>query len=122
MENSAALINGTSVVFAQGNSVDFGVEILKVVQAGEIVIVVPIRPPSIDNSNNNVYSFSIKGDFLWRLETKGTEFDRHTTPSECKFVDASFRPDGDLILFNWCDFAFRVNPDDGHILERFESR
>lgn len=122
MEDSTALINGTSVVFAQGNSIDFGVEILKVVQASGIVIVVPIRPPFADNSKNNVYSFSIKGDFLWRLETKGTEFDRYISPSECKFVDASFRPDGELILFNWCDFAFRVNPDNGHILEKFESK
>ncbi|MGI4833863.1 MAG: hypothetical protein ACRYFK_10420 [Janthinobacterium lividum] len=123
MQRTEAFIDGTSVIFSNKNAIDFKAKILKILRANEILIVLPHEVISATNlSNNNVYAFSLQGDFLWRLETKETEFAKYTVLKWSVFIDAFLHSDGNLILLNWCDFAFRVDINTGRILESFQTR
>jgi hypothetical protein len=121
MDVTSTFASGNVVTFPNKHTIDFKNRILKVIQANQVVIVIPMKPPSVID-NENVFAFTPQGDFLWRISTKGTAFFPSTNPAECQFFDAKADLDGDIILYNWCSAAIRVNSNTGEILERIEIR
>lgn len=121
MDTTSAFASGNTVTFSNETTIDFKNKILKVIEANQVVIVIPLKPPSVVD-NENVFAFSPQGDFLWRIRTKGTDFFPTANPAECQFVDAKFNLDASVTLFNWCHAAIRVNSTTGEILERLQTR
>ena len=121
MDTTSVFASGNIVTFPNKNTIDFKNKILKVIVANQVVIVIPMKPPSVID-NENVFAFSPQGDFLWRISTKGTSFFPTANPAECQFFDAKADSDGSITLYNWCNAAIRVNPNTGEILERIQTK
>jgi hypothetical protein len=106
-----------SLIFANGECVDFEYPVKETVQIDNVIIVIT-NPPNDKAHYQNVFAFKTSGDFLWRINDVSLFYDG---PS-CAWVGAEINKDGELVLFNWCDTAVIVNPITGEVVRTWVSR
>ena len=114
-------VRGNTIVLNNGKTINFDYPIFEkeVIDIDGIIIVVLEIPPRI-NYNNNVFALNLNGEIIWRINfTKEQLFSQE---KNCSFVGAFLNKEGQLILFNWCDTAFIINPKNGEILDRHVTR
>ena len=122
MDVTSLFSSGNILTFLNRESVSFEFKILKVKLLDNVIIsIIETPPPAPDN--NNVFAYSTDGKFLWRIDTNvplvayGKAY--------CPFIDIDTAENNgypnQLMLYNWCTSALRVNPITGEILERYES-
>src|ERR1700733_8519438 len=104
-------IESGSLIFKNGESVDFEYPVKKTVQIDDAIIVV--TDASKDKAHyQNVFAFKTSGDFLWRINDMSLFYDGPW----CAWIGVTINKDGELVLFNWCDTAVVVNPTTGEVV------
>ena len=106
-DNQAFFKNNTIVTF------DFPIEKKEVVQIENIIIFV-LEIPSQTHYHNNVFAFSTQGEYLWQIKFNDEQL--FYRGHDCSFIGATINKEGKLVLFNWCDTAFIVNPEQERFL------
>jgi hypothetical protein len=81
----------------------------------DFVIIVILETPSKSKYNNNVFAISDIGNFLWQIDIEEPYIKDHN----CPFVEARIDDSEKLLLFNWCNTAFIVEPITGAIINKF---
>lgn len=108
--NTITLNNGKAITF------DYPINNKEVLEIDGIIIVVLEIPPRIIY-NDNVFAVNIDGEIIWRVNFKREQL--FYQRKDCSFIGVLLNKEGQLILFNWCDTAFIVNPETGEILDRY---
>src|SRR5438067_12097683 len=98
--------------------VEFEYPIQKCLDLGEVLIVL-LRTPYKTLYNENVFGISRNGERLWQVQ-KNIEYPSGS--KDCPFTDVFLNKNNELVLYNWCDLAFVVNPNSGEILKKYEHR
>ena len=70
--------------------------------------------------NENVFAVNEIGKIVWRIAFKKEQL--FCKYEDCPFVGTIINKQGQLVLFNWCDTAFIVNPLTGEILDKYPTR
>ena len=114
----AYIVNGNVITFENGYSVDFEHPIKETLDVGKVVIIT-VRPSSGIIYNHNVFTFSLTGDFLWRI---GDVKLYYWGSNNCPYIGAELNDEQELILFNWCDTAVVVNHETGEVLRTWQTK
>ena len=112
---------GSSIILNNGKTIkfDYAIKEKRVIEIDGMIIVVLEIPPGI-NYNNNVFALNLNGEIIWRINFKKEQL--FSQAKNCSFVGTFLNKEGQLILFNWCDTAFIINPKNGEILDRHVTR
>lgn len=122
MDATSLFANDNVLTFPNRKSVTFDFKVSKVELMNNMVIAV-LAIPSPAPENNNVVAYSTDGVFIWRIDTSTKDF--FFGQPYCPFVDIDTadhhgHPD-QVMLYNWCTCALRINPATGEILERYQT-
>ena len=110
-------VSGNTLAFANKTDVDFEYPILKILEVDDLLIVV-LDIPNTKDDNRNVFAFGITGDYLWQI--KNVEL--YYIGNWCPYIDVSINKENEVVLFNWCDTAVVINPQDGEVLIRYPTK
>jgi hypothetical protein len=110
-------VSGNNLTFANKTNVDFEYPILKVLEVYHFLIVV-LDIPDTKYYNNNVFAFNTTGDFLWHIE----DVELYEKGRYCAYIDIIINKEHEVVLFNWCDTAVVINPQDGEVLRRYPTK
>ena len=121
MEQSEYTVIQNKLILKNGNSVAFVYPILEnqVLMIDGIIIVTIETPPKVIY-NNNVFAVNVTGEIVWRISFKKEQL--FYQKDNCPFTGPLINKEGQLVLCNWCDTAFIVNPQTGEILEKYPTR
>ncbi|MDB5132989.1 MAG: hypothetical protein JWR02_2738 [Mucilaginibacter sp.] len=104
-------IDERKLVFGNGNTLEFDFAIMKVIDQNERIYV--MLDVFGDNFyNQNIFAVSGSGELLWQIE-KSNELD---SIGHCPFIDFEIT-ESLLISWNWCGFRFRVDINNGKIVD-----
>lgn len=73
-------------------------------------IVVRVDPPAREILNDNIYCFTLSGNFLWQIEPSP-----HGTQVNKPYVSINVSSSSNLIASNWNGVNYIVNIEDGSI-------
>jgi hypothetical protein len=105
--------NGCSIVF------EFLIRDSEIIVIDDVIIVTLDIPPKI-KYNRNVFGVNFDGVVLWQVNFDKTQLFYQC--DNCPFVGVSLNKKGLLVLFNWCDTAFIVNPKNGEIIDSYQTK
>jgi len=109
-------VEKNTIHFRDGQIIEFEYPIdEKEIITIDFVIIIRLVPPPKSYYNNNVFALTEKGDLLWQINIE----EQYIKNNDCPFVGISINEKGQLVLFNWCDLAFIVDPITGRVLSRF---
>jgi hypothetical protein len=83
----------------------------------DFVVIILLEVPPKSKYNDNVVAISDQGNFLWQVNIE----EPYIKNNDCPFVDIKINNSGQLVLFNWCNAAFIVDPITGKFIDRFET-
>ena len=73
-------------------------------------IIVRVKPPVKEIFNNNVYGFTIHGEYKWQIKPS-----THGTQEDKPFVSIHVSSSDDLIASNWNGIDYVVSNTDGSV-------
>lgn len=118
MEQNEYRVEGDKLILKNGHSVKFDYPILeKEILVIEGLIIVTLEKPSKIIYNNNVFAVNLMGEIVWRIAFNKEQL--FYQKDNCSFIGPLINKKGQLVLCNWCDTAFIVNPRTGEILDRY---
>lgn len=105
-------IDGHKVRFGNGTVLEFEFPISQHIACGNLTIILLLIPSDIIY-NQNVFALSESGQIIWQIE----KLEQHYFQDHCPFNEAMV-DEQNLIIFNWCDYRFSINPLDGKVLDK----
>ncbi len=121
MTSNKYLVEGNTIVLNNKKTItfDYPINNKEVLEIDGLIIVVLEIPPRI-NYNNNVFALNINGEIIWRVNFKKEQL--FYQRENCSFIGVLLNKEGQLILFNWCDTAFIINPKNGEIQDKYYTK
>jgi len=121
MEQNEYTVNENKLILRNGRIVTFDYPIIEkeVVMIDGLIIVTLEKPPKVIY-NNNVFAVNLIGEIVWRISFKKEQL--FYQKDNCSFTGPLINKKGQLVLCNWCDTAFIVNPQTGEILDKYPTR
>jgi len=111
-------VQENKIKFSNGRTIEFDHLINKDnIIIIDFVVVLILQAPPNSKYNNNVFALSDTGNFLWQINIDDYLYIKN---NNCQFVEIRIDHSGQLVLFNWCNVAFIVDPVTGKIIDQFE--
>jgi hypothetical protein len=121
MEHIEYNVKGNRLILRNGNSISFDYPIKeKNILIIDSLIIVVLDIPTNVRYNENVYAINKTGKIVWRIKFKRE--DLFYQKDDCCFSSITINKGGQLVLFNWCDTAFIVDPQTGTILDTYNTK
>lgn len=103
-------VNDNQVIFSTGEIVKFEFSIKQNIMYNNMMIVLLFIPSEIVY-NRNVFALSETGQIIWQIEKLEQSYFQGHCPFNEVIVDGL-----NLIIFNWCDHRFNINPQNGEVI------
>lgn len=121
MEKIEYKVTGNKLSLNTGNSVtfDYPINEKKVLIVNDLIIVM-LEIPTKVKYNENVFAISKLCKIVWRVSFNKEEL--FYQQDDCCFIGLKINNEGQLVLFNWCDTAFIVDPQTGTIIGSYNTK
>jgi len=112
------IIESKNITFSNGYSLSLEYPIQKALVINNVIIIL-IEPPFEVIYNENVFAFTVAGDFLWRLDKVKLFYQGQ---DKCPYVEMEINKQNELVLYNWCDTGVVVNPQSGDVIRIYQTK